>query len=96
MIWTAPTGPSLGQGANRGFGDSYGNEQYGAPQNGGSYGAAVDPQKKSDKSGMLMGAAGGLAVGAIGGALIANAMGMSFHPFFDYIKNNHYKFSNPF
>ncbi|KAJ4324381.1 hypothetical protein N0V84_003943, partial [Fusarium piperis] len=58
---------------------------YGAP--GGGYppqGGANNPygnegergaeKKKSGSSGMLLGAAGGLAVGAVGGALIANAL----------------------
>jgi hypothetical protein len=36
--------------------------------------------KKKDKSNLLLGAAGGLAVGAIGGALIANKLGMCHDP----------------
>ncbi|KAK4135527.1 hypothetical protein BT67DRAFT_433594 [Trichocladium antarcticum] len=47
-----------------------------AYQNDGSGNYQGEPEKeKSNKGGMLLAAAGGLAVGAIGGALIANALG---------------------
>jgi WW domain-containing protein len=45
----------------------YGQPGYGQPYPEGG-------EKKSSSSGMLLGAAGGLAVGAVGGALIANAL----------------------
>ena len=63
-------------------GGPYGGGPYGGgPYGGGHYGDGHysdghKKEKRSGKSGMLMGAAGGLAVGAIGGALVANALGM--------------------
>ena len=52
----------------------------GQPGGGGPYGGHAAPEHKSNKSGMLLGAAGGLAVGAVGGALIADALGMYLFP----------------
>ncbi|KAK2040525.1 hypothetical protein LZ31DRAFT_40601 [Colletotrichum somersetense] len=55
----------------------YGQPPYGqAPydQQGGTNPYGEKDKKKSNSSGMLLGAAGGLAVGAVGGALIANAL----------------------
>jgi hypothetical protein len=90
VTWTAPTGPFV-EGAvhdssrsayggpvpaGAGFGAAAGPAGYGAA---GAYEASKDEKKdKKDDSSkkMMMGAAGGLAVGAVGGALIANAMGM--------------------
>lgn len=80
--WEAPSGGFQAQGgyqdASRGFGapgGGYDQSQYGNPNPGG-YPQGEPREEKSDKSGMLLAAAGGLAVGAIGGALIANALGM--------------------
>lgn len=53
-------------------------QQYGAyPQQ-----QYTDPQadKNKDRKNMMLGAAGGLAAGAIGGALLANALGGEFLP----------------
>jgi hypothetical protein len=77
VSWTFPTGPSAG-GAHgydggRGFGS-------GAAGYGGTPGApGYDPSgkpKDDGKKNMMMGAAGGLAAGAVGGALLANALGL--------------------
>ncbi|WQF78245.1 Putative WW domain-containing protein [Colletotrichum destructivum] len=51
----------------------YGQDPY-AQQGGNNPYGDKDKEKKSNSSGMLLGAAGGLAVGAVGGALIANAL----------------------
>ncbi len=83
VIWTVPTGPSYpgaGYDASRGFGDQsqggYGAPGGGYPGGQGGYGGYPDQQKKDDgKKNMMMGAAAGVAAGAIGGALIANALG---------------------
>jgi hypothetical protein len=90
VIWTAPTGPFVDQGAHDSSRGAFGgpvpvDAGYGAAAGPAGYGAAaaldtkdVKKDKKDDSNKkMMMGAAGGLAVGAIGGALIANAMGMS-------------------
>ena len=57
-----------GHGGHGGYGGHHGDSHYGDGHH---------KEKKSGKSGMLMGAAGGLAVGAIGGALVANALSMA-------------------
>ncbi|KZL77162.1 WW domain-containing protein [Colletotrichum tofieldiae] len=70
----APYGqPSYG-GAPAPYGQApYGQAPYGQQGGTNPYGEK-DKEKKSGSSGMLLGAAGGLAVGAVGGALIANAL----------------------
>lgn len=76
--------------STRGHDAHYGGGQYGGasggyyppqgyPPQGGHYDAGYSgdghkKEKKSGKGGVLLGAAGGLAAGAIGGALIANAL----------------------
>lgn len=68
-----------GSGASRGFG---GGDAYGAPSGpppGADYrgdGAVAGEKKNNDKRNMILGAAGGLAVGAVGAAVIADALGM--------------------
>ncbi|ROT36913.1 hypothetical protein SODALDRAFT_325481 [Sodiomyces alkalinus F11] len=62
-----------------GYGGGYPAQPYGGHGYGGGYpaqhyGAQAGEKTKSGSSGVLMGAAGGLAVGAIGGALVANAL----------------------
>lgn len=65
-----------GYGAPSPYGQpGYGQPAYGQPGYGQPYGEGGE--KKSSSSGMLLGAAGGLAVGAVGGALIANALSES-------------------
>jgi hypothetical protein len=91
VSWTVPTGPSFAQAnGSRGFGDEGSHGAYGTPVGygaPGAYGGGHDQsggagyvdQARKDKDAkkmMMMGAAGGVAVGAIGGALIANALGM--------------------
>jgi hypothetical protein len=49
----------------------------GAPPGGDYSHSKGEKSDKDDKSKMLLGAAGGLAVGAVGGALVANALGTS-------------------
>jgi hypothetical protein len=85
VSWTAPTGPFVEGGfqdssrgayggpvpAGAGFGAAAGPAGYGAA---GAYEAPKEKKDDSNKK-MMMGAAGGLAVGAVGGALIANALG---------------------
>ncbi|EEU45249.1 uncharacterized protein NECHADRAFT_93840 [Fusarium vanettenii 77-13-4] len=79
--------PPGGYGGAPGYGSPspYGAPGYGAPGGGyphqdgghnpyGNEGERGGEKKKSGSSGMLLGAAGGLAVGAVGGALIANAL----------------------
>lgn len=46
------------------------------PHGGGLKEVTEKKEKKSDKGGMLAAGAGGLAVGAVGGAMIGHAMGM--------------------
>jgi hypothetical protein len=75
--WESPNGGSHGgyQDASRGYGEPY-SQGPGYNNNSGSGNYQGEPEKeKSDKSSMFLAAAGGLAVGAIGGALIANALG---------------------
>lgn len=68
---TAPSYPQPGFDGQRGFeGAGYG---HGAQM----YGQEGHADPKKDKKNMMMGAAGGLAVGAVGGMVLANAMGMS-------------------
>lgn len=77
--------PSHGGAPSYGGGPGYGGAPgYGAPppqQYGGYPGGSPYPQQqekqKSGSSGMLLGAAGGIAAGAVGGALLANALGSS-------------------
>jgi len=88
VIWTVPTSPFTyqGQDPNRGafdgsapvgagFGAAAGAAGYGAAPTYDSKKNESKPKKDDSKKNMMMGAAGGLAVGAIGGALIANALG---------------------
>lgn len=81
MIWNFPTYPSISQHGDhdtRGFGDgqgahggAYGGyDQYGPGDHGGSV-----KKEKDDKKKVLVGAAAGVAAGAIGGAVIADALG---------------------
>ena len=76
MSWTFPTGPSAGGAGgydvNRGYGSGAGG--YGAVMPG--YDQAGKP-KDDGKKNMIMGAAAGVAVGAVGGAILANALGLS-------------------
>jgi hypothetical protein len=90
VTWTAPTGPFVDQGGHDASRGAYGGPApvgpgFGAAAGPAGYGAAEaydtkkdeKKEKKDDsKKKMMMGAAGGLAVGAVGGALIANALGM--------------------
>lgn len=72
MSWNIPTTTSYG--TPRG-GPEYGalsGQGCGAP--GGGYGGE---RKKDGKGSMMLGAAGGLAAGAIGGAVLANVLGIS-------------------
>ncbi|KAH7420069.1 hypothetical protein BKA64DRAFT_32696 [Cadophora sp. MPI-SDFR-AT-0126] len=85
--WNVPTGPSYPQqgyesnDASRGMG-GYGDHGapggYGGYQQGYQQGGYQDPAKAKDdsKKNMMMGAAAGVAVGAVGGVLLANALGM--------------------
>jgi hypothetical protein len=89
--WSVPTGPSFAQRDENGeFGNEYGSGGHGAYGAYGSghdsHGYAGGPyvdhnkdlskeSKDKDKKNMMIGVAGGLAVGAIGGAVIANAIG---------------------
>ncbi|KFY21181.1 hypothetical protein V493_07556, partial [Pseudogymnoascus sp. VKM F-4281 (FW-2241)] len=67
--------PQGGYGGQQGMG----HDAYGAQ---GAYGADLEKEKKKekddDKKKMMMGAAAGVAVGAVGGALLMNALGTSF------------------
>lgn len=73
-----PSEHSGGYGSSSGGGGGgyYGEQGYGHGDGGG--GGEVYSEKKSSSSGMLLGAAGGLAVGAIGGALLHEALGEAF------------------
>lgn len=63
-------GGGYDHGSGGGGGDPYGHhDPYGGDR------GEKEKKKKSSSSGMLLGAAGGLAVGAVGGALIADALG---------------------
>ena len=89
VVWNAPTGPFVDHGGHdsyrgalggpvpvgAGFGAAAGPSGYGAST---AYETHKDEKEKKDdsKKKMMMGAAGGLAVGAVGGALLANALGM--------------------
>lgn len=87
MIWTVPTLPSYplhgddSHGADVGaygaHGGGHGEHEYSG--GGGKY---KDPKEKEkeDKKKLMMGAAAGVAVGVVGGAIIANALGMSSFP----------------
>lgn len=66
---------SHGGGYNGGGGGYGGQGNYG--RDGGGFYEQEKKDKGSNKNGMLLGAAGGLAVGAVGGALLANALGMT-------------------
>ncbi len=77
------------QGGNGGYGHNQG--QYGGGHHAARYddghgekkdkdGAEKDKDKKSDKGGMMLGAAVGVGAGLIGGALLANALGTSRAP----------------
>lgn len=71
--------PAYGGPSSRGIGGSEYAPPSGPPPPGGDYrgeGAAVGEKKNNDKRNMLIGAAGGLAVGAVGAAVIAEALGM--------------------
>lgn len=74
-----------GHGGDQGYG--HGDHGYGHSGEGhGEYrGEENKTKKKKDHSGLMMGAAGGLAVGAIGGALLANALGKT-----PFSKQNHF------
>ncbi|KAI1660286.1 hypothetical protein F4813DRAFT_401223 [Daldinia decipiens] len=65
-----------GYGEQGGYGYGHGGQSYGnrPEEDYNRQGSEEKKKKKKDNSGLLMGAAGGLAVGAIGGALIANAL----------------------
>ncbi|KAK1855403.1 WW domain-containing protein [Colletotrichum chrysophilum] len=63
-----PQASPYGQPQQQAYGHPYG-QQY-------EQGSEEKKKKKSSSSNMLLGVAGGLAVGAIGGALIANALGL--------------------
>lgn len=68
--------PAYNGSASRGFGDS-GYAPPSGPPPGSNYGeGAVVEKKNNDKRNMMIGAAGGLAVGAVGAAVIAEALGM--------------------
>ncbi|KXH48543.1 hypothetical protein CSIM01_12912 [Colletotrichum simmondsii] len=74
----APYGQPQYGGAPAPYGQApYGQDPYAQQQQGQNPYGTKDKEKKSSSSGMLLGAAGGLAVGAVGGALIANALGKS-------------------
>jgi hypothetical protein len=76
VSWTFPTGPSAGGAGgydvNRGHGSGAGGYGGGTP----AYDQAGKPKDDSKKN-MIMGAAAGVAVGAVGGAILANTLGLS-------------------
>lgn len=85
MIWNLPAYSSLSQHGDhdtRGFDDGHGvhggayggYDQYGH----GGHGAS-EKKDKDDKKKIMLGAAAGVAAGAIGGAVIADALGKSDH-----------------
>lgn len=72
------SGGGGGYGGGSGYGGDHGGQGqyggYGSEQRGDSYEPEKE-KKSSNKSGMLLGVAGGLAVGAVGGALLNEALG---------------------
>ncbi|RDL35882.1 uncharacterized protein BP5553_06494 [Venustampulla echinocandica] len=90
VIWTLPTGPSYPpQGGyppqQGGAFPPQGAPAYGAGQDTRGYGGGPGgldqgkPAKDNSKKNMMLGAAAGVAVGAVGAGLIANAMAPVFH-----------------
>jgi hypothetical protein len=78
VIWSMPTGPSY---PSQGGYPPQGAPVYGAGQNTRGYGGAPDgfdqgrPAKDNSKRNMMLGAAGGVVIGAAGAGLIADAIG---------------------
>lgn len=72
-------GGGYGHDQSRGYGGGYGGApQYGGPQYGGypqQHGGEYKDKGGKDNKKLMMGAAGGLAAGAVGGALLASALG---------------------
>lgn len=85
MSWSLPAGsPYAAPDASRGYGGAGYVGQPGGHGEAGGYGggAAHEEAKKGDGTKkMMMGAAAGVAVGAVGGMLLANALGRLMSPF---------------
>ena len=77
VSWTFPTSPSAGGAggydANRGYNNPGG---YGGVAPGGYDQGNIEKPKDNSKKNMMMGAAAGVAVGAVGGMVLANALGI--------------------
>lgn len=82
MNWNVPVAPAFvsHSGGDRGVGGYSG--QYGGQGLGQQAGGYGQTPKDDGKKNMMMGAAAGVAVGAIGGLVLADALGMFFLPTF--------------
>ncbi|PBP19981.1 hypothetical protein BUE80_DR009210 [Diplocarpon rosae] len=69
-----PYGAPGGYGGQPGYGEPPSGYPSGYPNGSGGYPEVKTEDKKNDKKNMMLGAAGGLAVGAVAGVLVANAL----------------------